>query len=73
MQLPARILQVSPPKNRYPANYLLLGKLDHIPTVGSPGLLGSYWSAVKYISNAIDIVQQGFNKVESTASSCAAN
>ncbi|KIM65870.1 hypothetical protein SCLCIDRAFT_1211883 [Scleroderma citrinum Foug A] len=41
--------------------------LDHIPTVGSPGLLGSYWSAVKYISNAIDIVQQGFNKYKTDA------
>ncbi|KIM50675.1 hypothetical protein SCLCIDRAFT_144884, partial [Scleroderma citrinum Foug A] len=36
--------------------------LDHIPTVGSPGLLGSYWSTFKYIRNGIDIVQEGFDK-----------
>ncbi|KIM65199.1 hypothetical protein SCLCIDRAFT_530799 [Scleroderma citrinum Foug A] len=37
--------------------------LDHIPTVRPSGLLGSYLPAIKYITNGIDIVQQGFEEL----------
>ncbi|KAL4068714.1 cytochrome P450, partial [Scleroderma yunnanense] len=38
--------------------------LDHIPTVGSSSLLGSYWSAFKFVSSGFKIVQQGFDQYQ---------
>lgn len=37
-------------------------KLDHIPTVGSSALLGSYWSGVKFSDNGSCVVQEGYHK-----------
>ncbi|KAL4076645.1 cytochrome P450 [Scleroderma yunnanense] len=39
-------------------------KLDHIPTVGSSSLLGSYWSALKFVNNGFQTVQQGFDQYQ---------
>lgn len=37
-------------------------KLNHIPSVGSPGLLGSYSTAFKSLTDSSKIVQEGYNK-----------
>ncbi|KIJ66616.1 hypothetical protein HYDPIDRAFT_109704 [Hydnomerulius pinastri MD-312] len=36
--------------------------LGAIPTVGSSSWLGSYWSAMKYMLNAREIIQEGYDK-----------
>ena len=46
------------------------GELDHIPTVGSSGLLGSYWSAIRFVTNGMQIVQEGFDKVSCLSLMC---
>ncbi|KAG8219260.1 cytochrome P450 [Butyriboletus roseoflavus] len=40
-------------------------KLDRIPTVGSSGWLGSWWAVLKYLINATDILQEGYEKHKS--------
>ncbi|KIM55430.1 hypothetical protein SCLCIDRAFT_1150094 [Scleroderma citrinum Foug A] len=37
-------------------------KLDHIPTVGSSALLGSYWSGVKFSIDGTYVIQEGYRK-----------
>lgn len=37
-------------------------KLDRIPTVGSSGLLGFYWSAIRFLTHSLEIVQEGYEK-----------
>ncbi|KIK25887.1 hypothetical protein PISMIDRAFT_676845 [Pisolithus microcarpus 441] len=39
-------------------------KLNHIPSVGSSGLLGSYWTAFKSLTDSSKLVQEGYNKVK---------
>ncbi|KAI6098493.1 cytochrome P450 [Pisolithus sp. B1] len=41
-------------------------ELDHIPSVGYSSWLGSYVSAVKYVSNASQILQEGYAKHKET-------
>ncbi|KAI6145375.1 cytochrome P450 [Pisolithus tinctorius] len=41
--------------------------LNHIPSVGSFGPLGSYWTAIKSLTNSPKIVQEGYNKYKATA------
>ncbi|KAF9244075.1 cytochrome P450 [Melanogaster broomeanus] len=36
--------------------------LDAIPTVGSSTWLGSWWSGIKFVTNASDIIQEGYKK-----------
>lgn len=38
-------------------------KLDNIPTVGSSTWLGSWWAGIKFLFNAADVVQEGYEKV----------
>ena len=38
-------------------------QLDGIPTVGSGRWLGSWWSGHKFQTNAIEVVQEGYEKV----------
>ncbi|KAF9237105.1 cytochrome P450 [Melanogaster broomeanus] len=37
-------------------------KLDAIPTVGSTTWLGSWWAGVTFITNATDVIQEGYDK-----------
>ncbi|KAF9244149.1 cytochrome P450 [Melanogaster broomeanus] len=41
--------------------------LDAIPTVGSSTWLGSWWSGVKFLTNATDIIQEGYKKHKDAA------
>ncbi|KAI6145373.1 cytochrome P450 [Pisolithus tinctorius] len=41
--------------------------LDHIPSVGSSSLLGSYWTAIKFHRSGSKIVQEGYNKHKAAA------
>ncbi|KAF9244148.1 cytochrome P450 [Melanogaster broomeanus] len=41
--------------------------LDVIPTVGSSTWLGSWWSGVKFLTNATDIIQEGYKKHKGAA------
>ncbi|KAI5995321.1 cytochrome P450 [Pisolithus orientalis] len=41
--------------------------LNHIPSVGSFGPLGSYWTAIKSLTNSPKIVQEGYNKYKAAA------
>ncbi|KAI5987613.1 cytochrome P450 [Pisolithus albus] len=41
--------------------------LKHIPSVGSCGLLSSYWTAIKFYTNGTKIVQEGYNKYQAGA------
>ncbi|KAF9244074.1 cytochrome P450 [Melanogaster broomeanus] len=36
--------------------------LDAFPTVGSSTWLGSWWSGIKFVTNASDIIQEGYKK-----------
>jgi hypothetical protein len=38
-------------------------QLDAIPTVGSGGWLGSWLAGFKYLTNALDVMQEGYDKV----------
>lgn len=38
-------------------------QLRHIPTVGSPGLLGSYSDAWKFGRRGRELIQEGYEKV----------
>ncbi|KAF8549777.1 cytochrome P450 [Imleria badia] len=40
-------------------------KLDAIPTVGSSTWLGSWWAGLKHLSNAMDVIQEGYEKHKS--------
>ncbi|KAF9235144.1 cytochrome P450 [Melanogaster broomeanus] len=35
-------------------------KLDAIPTVGSSTWLGSWWAGIKFVTNAADVIQEGY-------------
>ncbi|KAF9237106.1 cytochrome P450 [Melanogaster broomeanus] len=37
-------------------------KLDAIPTVGSTTWLGSWWAGMKFVTNATDVIQEGYDK-----------
>ncbi|KAF9236862.1 cytochrome P450 [Melanogaster broomeanus] len=37
-------------------------KLDAIPTVGSSTWLGSWWAGIKFVTNAADVIQEGYEK-----------
>ncbi|KAF9235145.1 cytochrome P450 [Melanogaster broomeanus] len=37
-------------------------KLDAIPTVGSSTWLGSWWAGIRFLTNAADIIQEGYEK-----------
>ncbi|KAL4063965.1 cytochrome P450 [Scleroderma yunnanense] len=37
-------------------------KLDHIPTVGSTTLPGSYWAGIKFIFAGYQVIQEGYTK-----------
>ena len=39
-----------------------LPQLDDIPTVGSSSWLGSWWAGLTYLTNATDILQEGYEK-----------
>ncbi|KAG6332745.1 hypothetical protein ID866_6343 [Astraeus odoratus] len=36
--------------------------LKHIPTVGPSSLLGSYWSAIKFVTHGTEVIQEGYDK-----------
>jgi cytochrome P450 len=40
----------------------MTSKLDAIPTVGSGGWLGSWLAGFKYLTNALDVMQEGYDK-----------
>jgi hypothetical protein len=50
----------------------ILGRfqLDAIPTVGSGGWLGSWLAGFKYLTNALDVVQEGYDKVSLVLCAC---
>ncbi|KAF9235148.1 cytochrome P450 [Melanogaster broomeanus] len=37
-------------------------KLDAIPTVGSSTWLGSWWAGIRFLTNAADVIQEGYEK-----------
>ncbi|KAF9237104.1 cytochrome P450 [Melanogaster broomeanus] len=37
-------------------------KLDAIPTVGSTTWLGSWWAGMTFVTNATDVIQEGYHK-----------
>ncbi|KAL4068774.1 cytochrome P450 [Scleroderma yunnanense] len=37
-------------------------KLDHIPTVGSTNLLGTYWSGIRFSFNCSPLMREGYTK-----------
>ena len=37
-------------------------QLDAIPTVGSSSWLASWWAGLKYMTNAADVIQEGYEK-----------
>jgi hypothetical protein len=39
--------------------------LDAFPTVGSSSLLGSWWAGFKFLVNAVDVIQEGYEKHKS--------
>jgi hypothetical protein len=43
-------------------------QLDHIPTVGSQGFLGTWRSGFRFLSKAREMVQEGYEKVWSVHS-----
>ncbi|KAF9237108.1 hypothetical protein BU15DRAFT_63481 [Melanogaster broomeanus] len=44
------------------ANWTKRSKLDTIPTVGSTSWLGSWWAGMTFLTNAKDVIQEGYDK-----------
>jgi len=42
-------------------------QLDGIPTVGSSSWLESWWAGHKFQTNAIEVIQEGYDKVRGFA------
>lgn len=48
--------------NAFPPQSWLIPQLHAIPTVGSSSWLGSWWAGIKYLKNAVDVIQEGYEK-----------
>ncbi|KAK7457858.1 hypothetical protein VKT23_010202 [Stygiomarasmius scandens] len=42
--------------------HMEMRKLDRIPTVGSNGFWDSFWSGIRYIKHAREVIQEGYDK-----------
>ena len=46
----------------FSADFRFRRQLDTIPTVGSSSWLGSWWAGLKSMTNAVDVIQEGYEK-----------
>ena len=46
-------------------------QLNAFPTVGSTNWLGSWWDVIRYMTNAADVIQEGYKKASSAHSDSA--
>ncbi|KAF9235152.1 cytochrome P450 [Melanogaster broomeanus] len=44
------------------AKFSKRSKLDAIPTVGCSTWLGSWWAGIRFVTNAADVIQEGYEK-----------